>query len=163
MLYSIKTVHDLFKHIADNHLLIKEFGFGKDRDINDKNDMSFPLLFLISDMRVAITVGGQQSNLKEYGIRFYVLDKAEAVDKANELNLMANCELIGQQILATLQELKKKNIYIAENAAATHLIKVYNSNLVGCVFEIALQVPSGDKCELPYPPDFNPNDFACTN
>lgn len=141
---TLNQIHDILKTIAENHAIIKGFGFGADYDMAVSTDTEYPLMYV----EVQPSTYDDKNIIIPFNIVF-----ADRVDKGqnNETDVLSDMLNVGLDVRAWLHSPDSYSFFAVEKTGSlTPFRDATDDEVAGWVFEISLRLTDlKDRCNLP--------------
>ena len=151
--FSLNMLVSVFRDLSIRSKMINDFGFGNTSDLNAKQNIQYPLLWLEPTQNRAVNSGsnmGYSSFL--YGFNVYVLDRIDKGD-SNYQELLSDCQYNLSAIIAEMDQhiyYIENNLSLSEDIYYNPVTYEYDDNVNGYMAGIKIKVP------LRYTPCNNP-------
>ena len=153
-IFTLNMIIDLFRDIADRHLMVNDFGNGPSYNIGASNPMKFPYLWVENQSATTISsVNGMKE--KQYTFVLYLMDKINKGDD-NFDEIISDTDFILDGII---QEFSQSPFYVQNrislvgNIVMQPVVEVTDDNVNGWQATLTFKVPIFKTyCDMPILP-----------
>jgi hypothetical protein len=151
---TINQIIDVFRDIADRHLMINDFGNGPTYNIGAAKPLNFPYLWVENgDINTVFSVNGMKE--KRLTFNLYLMDKINKGDD-NFDEIISDTEFILSGIIQEFSQLPfyvQNKLSLFQDISMQPVVEETDDNVNGWLASIALKIPIPyTYCEMPILP-----------
>ena len=156
---TVNQIIDVFRDIADRHLMINDFGNGPTYNIGAADELKFPYLWVENgDINTVFSANGMRE--KRLTFNLYLMDKINKGDD-NFDEIISDTEFILSGIIQEFSQLPfyvQNKLSLFQDINLTPVVEATDDNVNGWQATISLKIPIPyTYCEMPIRPYVEPS------